>query len=69
MKRMLTVVIDAGADTCASEPGVFCSQLRTSMRGVFTCQLFFGKELRDEHGQLSGEGWLQRLDECKTAER
>lgn len=68
MKRLLTIAIDSGIDTCAATPGVFCPHMRATARGVFSCQLF-DRELRDETGQLSGEGWLQRLDACKEAER
>ena len=68
MIRRVVLHIDAGEATCASSPGAFCPHMRSSMRGQFTCALFGGRELRDQHGRLSGEGWLQRLPECVAAE-
>ena len=68
MTRKLTILIEAGESTCASAPGKFCKQVYTKNFGtMFFCHLF-NRELRDDKGQLSGEGWLQRLPECLSAD-
>lgn len=67
MKRTLTIAIDAGEKTCASEPGKFCPWVRTSRFGTrWHCGLFGSTYLRDENGD---EGWLQRLGICLAAEK
>ena len=67
--RKLTIAIHAGATTCASEPGAFCKFVTTRRFGqVFMCDLY-NKELKDENGEPSGGGWLQRLPACLDAER
>ena len=67
MKRKLTMFIDAGEKTCASEPGKFCPHMRTSRFGTrWNCDLFGGKELTTE--EPTGTGWLKRLHECVASE-
>lgn len=64
MLRRLAIAINAGEKTCASEPGIFCQQVRTRRFGTrFVCALFDHAELRDK------DGWLQRLPECLAREQ
>ncbi len=65
MKRQLTIAIESGEKTCASEPRKFCPWVQTVRFGtMWQCGLFGGKELdRGEDGE-----WLQRLPECIASE-
>ncbi|MBK6515787.1 MAG: hypothetical protein IPG04_17230 [Polyangiaceae bacterium] len=70
MSRRLSIAIAPATDTtCGDGSGAFCPMMTSQRFGaLFGCRLF-NKELRDEHGVWSGEGWLQRLPECIEAER
>lgn len=64
MKRHLTIAVESGETTCASEPGKFCPWARVKRFGtVWVCSLFEMKSLHDDEN-----GWLQRLPECIGAE-
>ena len=69
MRRTLTLVIECGATTCASTPGVFCKQMGMRKFGqVPVCMLFHDGDVRDiELVEL--DGWVQRCPECLAAER
>jgi len=69
MKTTLTLKIECGPTTCASEPGAFCSFVGSREFGTQPlCTLFPDAEypysrLRDI------DGWLQRCRACMEAER
>lgn len=64
MKRTLTIVIDAGATTCASKPGKFCPWCRVTSFGTkWLCGLFDHAPLKEK------DGYLQRLPQCLAAEK
>lgn len=65
----LTIPIECGADTCASEPGKFCRFVGSRSFGQrFVCRLFPTKT--ESFTPLAErDGWLQRCDQCKAAER
>jgi hypothetical protein len=66
MNRRLTIHIDSGPTTCASEPGKFCPWLRpTDFGHQFACGLFDHQRLHDDG---EPKGWLKRLPECVDAE-
>lgn len=58
----IKVQVKCGDTTCASQPGVFCPQFRTSSFGTRTWCLFFDTELDEK------DGWTQRCDSCLKAE-
>jgi len=61
MKHSRLLVIDCGANTCASKPGQFCIYLRTSNFGTrWMCHLYDQTVEEDQPG-----GWLQRVKSCK----
>ena len=65
--RTIRLKIQAGPNTCSERKGIWCHFLVQSMTGWDpTCRLF-GKPLRDRDGDVTG--WLERLPECKEAER
>lgn len=71
-KLIIEKTISCGKDTCASSPGIFCGFVRTSKFGMkYHCGLFDNANLthsdRDKDGD--GLGWLQRLPQCKEAEK
>lgn len=58
------IKIECGKDSCASEPGKFCPQLRTKNFGIRCfCNIFKQDSELEEK-----DGWLQRWDDCKFAE-
>ncbi len=64
--RQLTLLIDCGEKTCASEPGKFCQFAQSNLTGFnVTCRLF-GVRLHDDQGAMLG--WIQRCNECLEAE-
>lgn len=73
MERLLVIKIDAGATTCASDPGKHCRFLGTYRMGLQPVCLLFPSaqdshiELWDENGGVTG--WLQRHKECIAAEK
>ena len=61
MNKTLKIIVNAGQETCASEPGQFCRFVTVKNFNTFSCHLF-EKRLEDK------AGWLQRLPECLKAE-
>lgn len=72
MKRALTIVIDSGEKTCATEPGKFCQRLLLTRFGTeWVCGLF--RDSNGNHVKLTdtnGDGtcWLLRCRECLESE-
>lgn len=63
MKYQKLTIINCGKNTCASSPGIFCTNLRTQNFGTqWHCQLY-DQEL---YAKPNDEGWLQRLDICRA---
>lgn len=58
--KTITIKIDCGETTCASEPGVFCKQLGSRSFGQRPWCMLFDKELFED----KPDGWLQRCNEC-----
>jgi hypothetical protein len=66
MTRNITMSINCGEKTCASEPGEFCKYAISRVDGFNpTCRLF-EKPLKDE-GEPTG--WLKRCKECMESEK
>lgn len=67
-ERILEFKIEAGATTCASEPGKFCRFVGTrKMATQYVCRLFPTAD--DSYSPLKDRnGWLQRLPECLAVE-
>jgi hypothetical protein len=59
VKFHLQVVIEAGAETCASKPGKFCVYVRTTNFGTRWVCHFFDRTLNE-----TSNGWLERAPEC-----
>lgn len=64
MKKLITLEINCGKKTCASEPGKFCKFFGTKMLGQFpVCCLFPGADT--SYTTLEEvDGWVQRCEEC-----
>ena len=63
----LTLEINCGEKTCASEYGKFCKYLMTRMDGTRpSCYLF---EQRLFNTKEDSTGWTLRCKECKDAEK
>lgn len=75
MKHKLTLHIEAGEKTCASEPGKFCRFVGTRKYGtVFVCTLFPPEKpgykepgATTELGEDGEGGWLLRCQACLDA--
>jgi hypothetical protein len=66
---MPKIELECGKFTCYKEKGKPCIMVGTEFFGTkFVCRLF-NRELFDNKGQLSGDGWLMRLPECLKATR
>jgi len=68
MKRSITITIDCGETTCASEPGEFCRFV--GMQGFgsrYVCTFpFEGLRGDQDRPRLFDEGgWIQRCALCK----
>jgi len=74
MNRKLTVLIEAGDTTCASEPGKFCKFVGSKRFGsVYVCMLFpesnpGHKDSGTDTILKEKDGWLQRCPACLEAE-
>lgn len=64
-KRKLSIVIEAGESTCASEPGKFCSWAGSRKFGQIGYCTLFNEDLDDKEGT----SWLARLPACMEAEQ
>lgn len=56
MKKTISIDIECGETTCASEPGQFCHLLRLKLNGRGVCYLYGEVEDKD--------GWLMRHPRC-----
>lgn len=63
--RTLKLEINCGEKTCAAEPKVFCTFLRSRMDGSNPFCHLFEQRLRDTNGD--GMGWVLRCKECLAA--
>ena len=65
----LIIKVECGLETCASEPGKFCSYMGSVKFGqVSVCRLFPSAE--DSYTVLTEDepgGWVQRCPECLKA--
>lgn len=67
MKRTVSIEIDCGDDTCASEPGHFCQRLGTRKFGqIPICTLFSDDGQNTE--LYDSDGWAWRCPACTAAE-
>jgi hypothetical protein len=66
MKTKVTVEIECGITTCASEPGKFCRHLGTSNYGtIWWCLLFPGDGgSKTRLFEDRKDGWIQRCPAC-----
>ena len=62
--KFLRIAIGGGEKTCASEPGVFCPWMRTTVFGGTSCHLFGPTETTEPDGM----GWTLRHPDCLAAE-
>lgn len=72
MKRLLTIRIDSGANTCCSPNKTLCRWLRISQFGtVCSCFLFSEQDSSGRWEALNEDenGWLLRHKECLKAEK
>lgn len=73
-ERKLTLTIDSGATTCASEPGKFCRFFGLKKFGSTPVCLLFPENpgMKDVGGTTylkEKDGWVQRCPACLTAEK
>lgn len=68
--RILELPIQCGETTCASAPGKFCPQVRTSRFGTaYLCHLFSEQGHKGRWEELAEkDGWLQRHPDCLKLE-
>ena len=65
--RQLSIYVDCGDTTCASEPGKFCAYAMSSRFGtIWHCGLFKMAQLNTS--KPDGDGWLLRCDACLAHE-
>lgn len=57
MKHNITLEIECGETTCASEPGKFCYLFAADLQGDGVCYLY-GKVFQNE------DGWIDRHPRC-----
>jgi len=73
--QRIELQLEAGENTCAKEPGVFCQFLETQRLGtIFYCRIFSGGSKKpfelyhQRYDELKDiDGWLQRHPACLTA--
>ena len=63
----IAFVLKCGETTCFQER-VRCQFYGVQRFGAISVCILFNKELRNQDGEPSGPGWLQRLPECLDAE-
>lgn len=71
MKVQIQFNIECGKNTCASEPGKFCTFRGTKSFGTVPFCLLFHETLEisaNEHGE-PGLGWTQRCKACKQYDK
>lgn len=74
MHRILSISINCGEKTCASEPGKFCQFLGSMRFGTCPVCMLFPMENpgRKDQGAATPlkevDGWLQRCENCLSSE-